>query len=99
RAGKAVQDYALVVFNFTPVVRHGYRLGVPLPGPWHERLNSDAALYGGSGVGNEGGVVAEPLPMHGRRFSVALTLPPLAVIVLQGEPWWRGAEAAEAPAG
>jgi 1,4-alpha-glucan branching enzyme len=98
RCGKAVQDYLLVVFNFTPVVRHEYRLGVPLPGPWREVFNSDDTAYGGSGVANSETIEAEPIAMHGRRQSIALTLPPLAVVFLQGEPWWKGPEEGE-PAG
>jgi 1,4-alpha-glucan branching enzyme len=68
----------LAVCNFTPVVRREYRVGVPLPGRWREVLNSDAPFYGGSGVGNLGGVQAEAKPWHGRPHSISLTLPPLA---------------------
>lgn len=79
-----------VVCNFTPVPRHNYRIGVPGGGYWREVLNSDAPLYGGSGQGNEGGVEATPLPMHGRPYSLNLTLPPLAAVVFRletpGEP-------------
>jgi 1,4-alpha-glucan branching enzyme len=78
RGGRAIA----VVCNFTPVPRHGYELGVPHGGRWRELLNSDAPLYGGSGLGNAGGVVAREAPAHGQRWSVALTLPPLAVLVL-----------------
>jgi 1,4-alpha-glucan branching enzyme len=73
----------LVVSNFTPVVRHGYRIGVPRHGLWAERLNTDAAIYGGSNVGNAGGVSAEPSPWQGRSASVSLTLPPLATVIFQ----------------
>ena len=73
----------LVVSNFTPVVRESYRIGLPLAGRWVERLNSDAALYGGSNVGNGGAVFAEPSPWHGRSASVAITLPPLATVIFQ----------------
>jgi len=73
----------LVVCNFTPVPRHGYRLGVPLPGRWREVLNSDATSSGGSGLGNYGGVYAEPIAAHGHASSVALTLPPLGVLYLE----------------
>ena len=73
----------LVVCNFTPVVRHGYRVGVPRAGRWLERLNTDAALYGGSNVGNSGAVETELTAWHGRTASLLLTLPPLATIVLQ----------------
>jgi 1,4-alpha-glucan branching enzyme len=58
-------------------------LGVPGGGFWCEALNSDATVYGGSGQGNFGGVQAAPLPSHGRPYSLTLSLPPLATIVLQ----------------
>jgi 1,4-alpha-glucan branching enzyme len=75
----------LVVCNFTPVLREHYTVGVPRGGYWRELLNSDAAIYGGSGAGNFGGVEANPLPAHGRYHSLLLTLPPLAVIVHKPE--------------
>jgi 1,4-alpha-glucan branching enzyme len=70
----------LVVLNFTPIARAGYRVGVPRPGRWAEVLNGDAREYGGEGVGNLGGVTAEATPWHGRSWSVSLTLPPLAAV-------------------
>jgi 1,4-alpha-glucan branching enzyme len=73
----------LVVCNFTPIVRSRYRVGVPHVGFWREILNSDAELYGGSGVGNLGGVHSEPVAFHGRPHSLGLTLPPLSMIVLK----------------
>jgi 1,4-alpha-glucan branching enzyme len=72
----------LVACNFTPVVRHDYVLGVPAGGVWRERLNTDSALYAGSNVGNQGRVVASPVPSHGRDHSVRLTLPPLGAVYL-----------------
>ncbi|HEU5149522.1 MAG TPA: 1,4-alpha-glucan branching protein GlgB [Iamia sp.] len=66
--------------NLTPVVREGYRVGLPGPGRWTEVLNTDAAAYGGSNVGNLGGVDAEPRPWHGQQWSAELTLPPLGVV-------------------
>jgi 1,4-alpha-glucan branching enzyme len=66
------------------VVREAYRIGVPVGGFWSERLNSDSALYGGSNLGNAGGVEAVPEPWMGRPYSLTLTLPPLAGIVLIG---------------
>jgi 1,4-alpha-glucan branching enzyme len=74
----------LVVCNFTPVVRHAYRVGVPHGGFWREMLNGDGIEYGGSGLGNQGGVMATAEPCHGRPCSVSLTLPPLAVVFLKG---------------
>jgi 1,4-alpha-glucan branching enzyme len=73
---------ALVVVNATPVPRHNYRVGVGAAGFWAELLNTDAAAFGGSGVGNHGGVEAAPVAAHGRPCSLNLTLPPLGVIVL-----------------
>ncbi|HSU81271.1 MAG TPA: 1,4-alpha-glucan branching protein GlgB [Thermoanaerobaculia bacterium] len=74
-----------VVFNFTPVPRENYRIGVPGRGYWREILNSDAAEYGGSGKGNMGGVEAAPVPMHGKTHSLTLALPPLGVLFLKRE--------------
>jgi 1,4-alpha-glucan branching enzyme len=75
----------LIVLNHSPVVRNGYRVGVSRPGGWVERLNSDAVGYGGSGSGNLGRVEAAEVPFHGSRWSVTLTLPPLAAVFLQPE--------------
>ena len=72
----------VVVCNMTPVVRHGYRLGVPQAGVWAEVLNTDSSHYGGSDMGNCGAVVAEPMPSHGHVHSVVLNLPPLGVLWL-----------------
>jgi 1,4-alpha-glucan branching enzyme len=70
------------VANFSASVRAGYQVGLPLAGRWREVLNTDSAIYGGSGVGNLGGVEAIPKPWHGRPASATLTLPPLSVIWL-----------------
>ena len=75
----------LVVCNFTPVPRTNYIVGVPNGGYWREIANSDATLYGGSGVGNFGGIEAAPVAAHGRFHSLALTLPPLSVLMFKGE--------------
>jgi 1,4-alpha-glucan branching enzyme len=82
RKGQRAEDVALIACNFTPVPRENYRVGVPRGGWWRERLNSDAAHYGGSGIGNFGAVEASPLASHGFNHSLALRLPPLAAIVL-----------------
>jgi 1,4-alpha-glucan branching enzyme len=80
RKSESPRDTILVVCNFTPVPRLGYRIGVPHGGYWREMLNSDAREYAGSGMGNLGGAHAEEIPMHGRPFSLRLTLPPLAAL-------------------
>ncbi|HTR67941.1 MAG TPA: 1,4-alpha-glucan branching protein GlgB [Terriglobales bacterium] len=80
RKGKSEHETVLVVCNFTPVPRENYSVGVPFGGYWRELLNSDGADYGGSNLGNGGGVNAEAVPAHGRPFSVKLTLPPLAAL-------------------
>ena len=74
----------LVVCNFTPVPRGPYRIGVPFGGYWRELLNSDATIYAGSGMGNFGGFDAEAVPMHGRAYSLSLTVPPLSVMFFKG---------------
>jgi 1,4-alpha-glucan branching enzyme len=71
----------VAAFNFTPVVRRNYRLGVPTAGVWRELLNSDAPVYGGGGQGNFGGVEAVPFGSHGQPHSVAVTLPPLSAVL------------------
>jgi len=78
-------DMVVVVLSFTPVPRQNYMVGLPRGGRWTEVLNSDATLYGGSGQGNMGGVDAAPIPLHGRRWSATLTLPPLGAIFLLNE--------------
>jgi 1,4-alpha-glucan branching enzyme len=83
RRGKKPEDFLVCVFNFTPVVRGGYRVGVPAPGLYQEALNSDSAHYGGGNVGNTGGVPAKAIPWNGRPFSVELTLPPLGALFLR----------------
>lgn len=76
-------DTLLAICNFTPVPRHIYRIGLPEGGVWTELLNSDAEIYGGSGLGNFGEVTAEPVPCHDRPFSAAFTLPPLGFLLLK----------------
>ena len=75
----------LVACNFTPLPRTNYVFGVPFGGIWRELLNSDAREYGGAGWGNLGGVDAAPVRAHGRPWSISLTLPPLATVMLRGE--------------
>ncbi|MDR7418077.1 MAG: 1,4-alpha-glucan branching protein GlgB [Armatimonadota bacterium] len=87
RRAQSPERMVVVVCHFTPVARPSYRLGVPRVGRWREVLNSDARDYGGSGHGNFGGVDTVPVPSHGYRQSVTLTLPPLGVLILApGDP-------------
>jgi 1,4-alpha-glucan branching enzyme len=83
RHGKNSHEMIIVVLNATPVVRYNYRIGVPRPGHYEEILNTDAARYGGSNVGNLGGMNAGEHAWMGRRYSLALTLPPLAAVFLK----------------
>ncbi|NNG12617.1 MAG: 1,4-alpha-glucan branching enzyme, partial [Halobacteria archaeon] len=76
-------EFVVVALNFTPVPRNGYRIGIPAGGSYQERFNSDSGYYGGSDVGNRGQVEAEAVPWSGHPYSIVLTLPPLAGIVLQ----------------
>ena len=85
RRGKNPDDLLIVILNATPVVRYGYHIGVPRPGHYEEVLNTDAGIYGGSNVGNLGGMNAGEHAWQGRRYSLALTLPPLAAVFLK----WR----------
>ena len=75
----------LAVFNFTPVVRENYPLGVPLGGAWRELLNTDADCYGGGNVGNQGRVATAAVPSHGHDQSLRLTVPPLGAVYLVPE--------------
>ena len=73
------------VLNLSPVPRYEYRVGMPAPGRWREAVNTDSAYYGGSGVGNLGGVDAEAVPWHDQQYSALLTLPPLGAVWLVPE--------------
>jgi 1,4-alpha-glucan branching enzyme len=75
----------VVACNLTPVPRYNYRIGVPRGGRYREVLNGDALEYGGSGVGNLGGLDSDAVPSHGRLHSLSLTLPPLAILMLVPE--------------
>jgi len=83
RYGHHSHERLVAVFNFTPVVRHAYRLGVPADGAWHECLNSDSGHYGGSNLGNHGArLLADAIAAHGRSHSLLLDLPPLGALFL-----------------
>jgi 1,4-alpha-glucan branching enzyme len=97
RRGRTTGDVILVACNFTPLARHDYRLGVPRAGWWREVLNSDAKEYWGQGIGNLGGVGATADPIHGQPYSVAVTLPPLAVVFFKSEARGPGPTLPSAP--
>ncbi len=83
RKAKDPHDFLVFVFNFTPVPRYNYRVGVPKWGLYREIFNSDSELYWGSNMGNLGGRHTEPIPWHGRPCSLSLNLPPLGALVLK----------------
>ena len=77
------EELILVVVNFTPIPRFDYRIGVPLACTYQEMINSDSAYYGGSNLGNLGAIQATAQPWMGRPYSITLTLPPLAVLIIK----------------
>ena len=82
RRGRDPHELAVIVCNFTPVPRHDYRIGVPRPGRYRERINTDAAIYGGSGVGNAGAVEADAASdARPCLFAARCNLPPLGVLI------------------
>jgi len=85
RKGHSGEETILAVCNFTPVPRYHYRIGVPAGGYWREVLNSDSTIYGGSGLGNMGGVEADPIGVHGRPASLSILLPPFGILFFKSE--------------
>ncbi|MPZ19763.1 MAG: 1,4-alpha-glucan branching protein GlgB [Luteitalea sp.] len=83
RCARDERDFLVIVLNLTPVPREAYRIGVPRGGSYREVRNSDGAAYGGSNLGNAGQVEAQAVPAHGHEHSLALTLPPLAALILK----------------
>jgi len=83
RRGRDPQDFSVMIANFTPVPRPAYRIGVPEWGWYRELLNSDSERYGGSNMGNGGGVHTEAIPAHGFDQSISLTVPPLGFLLLK----------------
>lgn len=83
RTSRDGRSTILAVSNMTPVPRMGYRIGVPQAGLWHEILNTDAGVYGGSNIGNGGAVPTEDIPSHGHAASVSLLLPPLSTVMFR----------------
>ncbi len=83
RWSKNRSSFLLLVYNMTPVPRHNYVIGVPRHGHYRELINTDAKEYGGSGVGNHGGVESQVKPFHGRPYSISITLPPLGALIFE----------------
>ncbi len=83
RRAKNPEDFVVFVYNVTPVIHEAYRIGVPAAGYYQELLNSDSEIYGGQNIGNLGNVQAGACPWQGRPYSLKLTLPPLAALVLK----------------
>lgn len=83
RRGKEPEDFLVFVYNFTPVARMGYRVGVPKGGFYKEVMNSDSSSYWGGNMGNFGGIWADEMPWHGRAASLSLTIPPLSMVVMK----------------
>lgn len=88
RTSKDKKDIILCVFNFTPVPRYRFIVGVPKAGFWREILNSDSSYYGGSNMGNGGGLMARNIPWHGLPYSLEMVLPPLCALFFK----WTGSE-------
>jgi 1,4-alpha-glucan branching enzyme len=86
RRARDPNDFVVVVANFTPLPREGYRLGVPAGGFYRELLNGDSKYYGGGDIGNAGGVPSEPTPWQGYPHSIVITVPPLAVVFFKLKP-------------
>jgi len=83
RRGKNPEEFLVFVYNFTPVVRMDYRVGVPNGGFYKEAMNSDSGSYWGGNIGNFGGLTAEAVPCHGRPFSLSMVLPPLGMVIMK----------------
>jgi len=83
RKGLDPRDCCLVIGHFTPVDRKGYRVGVPYEGYWEECINTNADCYGGSGLGNDGGLTAEAIPWDNQPFSIAVKLPGLSTLIFR----------------
>ena len=83
RKSKGGDEIIAAVFNFTPITRQNYRVGVPRPGYWREILNSDSHAYGGTDFGNLGGLETQEIEAHGRRHSLNLIVPPLGAVLLK----------------
>jgi len=80
---KSGDQFVIVILNFTPVARHGYRIGVPQPGTYKEIFNSDSEYYAGSNVGNVGDLHSEPIAWMNKNDSLSLSIPPLGSVILE----------------
>ena len=89
RCAKDEADQVVIVMNFTPVPRQGYRVGVNVHSEYHELINSDSEIYGGGNVGNAESVQSDAEPMHGRPHSLSLQLPPLGIVILKPKSMGR----------
>jgi 1,4-alpha-glucan branching enzyme len=83
RKAKKPENFLVIVCNFTPVPRSGYRVGVPENCFYKEILNSDSQIYWGSNMGNVGGILADKIPWNDKPYSVKITIPPLSVVVFK----------------
>ena len=83
RRSKDPENFLVIICNFTPVPRIGYRIGIPVNCFYKEILNSDSQIYWGSNMGNAGGVNADRIPCHGKPYSIYITLPPLSVLIFK----------------
>ena len=83
RKGVTPDDIVVCAFNFTPVPREGYRIGVPIPGEYEEIFNSDSEHYAGANVGNGSGLGADSIPWQERDYSLLITIPPLGATFLR----------------
>jgi len=92
RSPKSSRERIVCVLNFSPNPLYDFRVGVPGPGYWKEILNTDANVYGGGNIGNNGGLQAEAMSNHGQPFSVMMTIPPLGAVYFKGEVLPVGSE-------
>ena len=83
RYAQSKDDFLIIISNFTPLVRHGYRIGIPVPGSYHELINSDKPVYWGSGIAFDGEYYTMDIPSHGHQQSLVMTLPPLSTVILK----------------
>ncbi len=83
RYAQSKDDFLIIISNFTPLVRHDYRIGIPIPGSYQELINSDKPVYWGSGIAFDGEYHTMDIPSHGHQQSLVMTLPPLSTVILK----------------